>query len=108
MQTDRITHLRNFIKEEPEEPFNYYALALELKDCNPQEAKEHFDYLLQKHPDYTATYYHAAALYEQLALPDDAKGIYEKGITVCQKAMATHALRELQTAYQNFCFEYDL
>ena len=44
---DRETLLREFIRDEPQNPFNYYALALEIKEKDNQEALRLFDYLLE-------------------------------------------------------------
>jgi hypothetical protein len=42
---DRVQLLRKFIDVEQENPFNYYALALELRESEPLETVELFDFL---------------------------------------------------------------
>jgi len=103
----RIVLLKKYIEEEPDDPFNYYALANELIGQYPVKAKEYFDLLLSKHPDYLATYYHAALLYVEEEDYETAEPIYKKGIALATKHGNHKALRELNTAYQNMLFEMD-
>lgn len=107
MNTERIEQLKRFLAETPKDPFLLYALALEYTTDQPQEAKAYFEKLLEDHPDYLGTYYHAAALYEALSEPSLAKQTYEKGIALAKKQLETKALQELQNAYQNFLFEWE-
>lgn len=105
MNEDRIAQLKNFRKENPDDPFLLYALATEYKDEQPEEAKNYFDELLEKHESYIGTYYHAAAHYAEYYDRDKAEAIYQKGIQLAQEQQDAHALRELQNAYTNFQFE---
>lgn len=105
---NRIQHLEKFLKEDPQNAFTHYALALELVEVDTERSLRLFDYLLQDHPDYTGTYYHAAALYAETGQIEKAQNIYEKGIEVLKTANEQKALQELQNAYQNFLFEEGL
>ena len=49
---DRTELLKNYIKEEPENPFNYYALALEYLTSNKTEAVTLMKLLLTDFPQY--------------------------------------------------------
>lgn len=103
----RIHQLLEFLEEEPENPFNLYALALEYQKHDPEKVAYYFDLLLQNHKNYLPTYYHAAdffALQNEIA---KAKAIYEEGIRLATQQNDNHALRELQNAYLNFQFEYE-
>ncbi|MCH7402064.1 tetratricopeptide repeat protein [Belliella kenyensis] len=104
----RISLLKTFIDQEPNNPFNWYALALEHREHQPEEAAKHFDHLLQNHPEYLPTYYHAAQLFADLAQVEKSKLIYQKGINVAKSQNDNHALRELQNSYQNFLIDNDL
>lgn len=99
---DRIKQLEIFLQEDPDDPFVIYALAIEHLSAKREKTRELFDLLLLKHPNYIGTYYHAAALYDELGKRSRAKQIYQKGIEVAQSLGNHHALRELQAAYQNF------
>ena len=63
MNEARLALLKKYIEEEPNDPFNYYAIATELIGQSPEKAKDYFDFLLANHPHYLPTYYHAAQLY---------------------------------------------
>ena len=105
MNKDRIKQLQDFLKETPQDPFLLYALATEYKEEQPEESKKLFDQLLDEHPNYIGTYYHAAALYADHFDRNKAEKIYELGIKKAQELQELHALRELQNAYTNFQFE---
>ncbi|RIW15733.1 tetratricopeptide repeat protein [Algoriphagus lacus] len=105
---DRLQLLRDFIKEEPENPFNYYALALELREKLPEEASELFEFLLKNHPEYLPVYFTAAHFFAESNEIQKAREIFEKGIQLADSQKEEKALKELKNAFQNFLFEYDL
>ncbi|QYH38654.1 tetratricopeptide repeat protein [Algoriphagus sp. NBT04N3] len=105
---DRKSLLKQYISEEPKNPFNWYALALELQQNEPEEAKLIFEKLLQEFPDYLPTYYQAAFLFDSLGLLDQAKKTFEEGINLATRQQDQKAIKELKNAYQNFLFENDL
>ncbi|MEN7548649.1 tetratricopeptide repeat protein [Rapidithrix thailandica] len=107
MNLERIEKLNEFLNKEPNDPFLLYALGTEYATFDAERALVYFERLLKEFPDYTATYYHAAALYDEMGAIDRAKVVYEKGIEKCQQVNEAHTLRELQSAYQNFLFEND-
>lgn len=105
---DRVKALREYIEEEPENPFNYYALALEIRNLYPKEASKYFDFLLTQHPDYLPVYYPAANFFFELGQILKAKEIFEKGIELAETLRETKTLLELKNSFQNFLFENDL
>jgi tetratricopeptide (TPR) repeat protein len=107
MHAERITQLLKFLEAEPNDPFLLYALATEYNKSEPQKALAFYEKLLNEHPDYLPTYYHAAALYAELELQEKAGKTYQKGIEKARHAADHHALRELQAAYTNWQFEQD-
>ncbi len=107
MHAERILQLKKFLADDPTDPFLLYALATEYSQEEPQTALAYFEQLLEEHPAYVPTYYHAAALYAELKLQEKADATYQKGIQVAQEAGDTHALRELKGAYTNWQFEQD-
>lgn len=102
MNNDRIQQLIRFVQEEPNDPFNVYALAMEFINGQPKQARPYFDQLLTDHPDYLPTYYHAAALYANSGDRDRAAALYEKGITLARTQNNQKTLLELQRAKQAF------
>ncbi len=105
MNEARINLLKNYIDEEPSDPFNYYALACEYLNGKEEEALVLFDKLLSDFPEYLATYYQAAQLKAEFEQEDEALEIYEKGIALAKAQDNQKTLRELQTAKQNLEFE---
>lgn len=108
MSQTRLEQLLVFLKEEPNEPFNIYAIALEYSKTDPPKALKYFEQLLQEHPNYVATYYHVGKLYEELAMDTQAEEAYKQGIEVATRQDEQLALRELKNAYQEFLDFKDL
>ncbi|HEV8512274.1 MAG TPA: tetratricopeptide repeat protein [Cyclobacteriaceae bacterium] len=96
MKSDRIKMLEQFVAEDPTDPFNHYALALELTKSDKQKAKEIFDQLILSNPDYVPAYYQAALLYLELKLNKDATIIIETGIVQAKKQNNLKAANELR------------
>ena len=105
MNSSRLEKLLQFMESEPDEPFNIYAVATEYRNTDPVQSKKYFDLLLNEHPDYLPTYYHAALLYQELDEIDTAKDIFKKGIALAQRKNNSLTLRELQSAYDELLFE---
>lgn len=105
---DRLQLLIQFTKEEPENPFNWYALALEYMNSDPEETAVIFNQLLKSHRDYLPTYYTSAQFFAEQNQLEKAKEIFEKGIELAGKLKDEKAFKELKNAYQNFLFENDL
>lgn len=102
MNNQRIQQLIRFVQEEPGEPFNVYALAMEYLDGQPEQARAYFDQLLTDHPDYLPTYYHAAALFAGTDQRDRAAELYERGIALARTQNNQKTLQELQRAQRAF------
>ena len=107
MNEARIALLKQYIEEEPNDPFNHYALANEYLLPMPEKARECFDFLVEYHPDYLPTYFLAAQLYKDFEDYNVAENLYKKGIALAKQLGDDKALRELSTAYQNLLFEMD-
>lgn len=104
MNEARIQQLQNFIKESPNDPFLLYALALEYKQEQPKLAEQYFRQLLENHPNYLPTYYHAALLFARKEEDEITEKTFQQGIALARKQQDTHALSELQNAYTNWQF----
>ena len=105
---DRIKILLDFLKEEPNDPFNHYGLAIEYQKVNKIEAENKFTFLLKEFPEYLPTYYTAAKFFED-EKEDYEKSIeiYEKGISLASKLNEIKAFNELTSAKTNLEFELD-
>lgn len=105
MNSSRLKQLKAFLKNDPDDPFTLYAIATEYRNEYPDKAREYYEILLTKHPDYLATYYHAALLFDEFEESELAENTFKKGIELAHKQGNTLSLRELQNAYNEFLFE---
>lgn len=102
---DRIEQIKVFLNSTPNDPFLKYALAIEyVGKGNDLEALKIFLELVEKHPDYFATYYHIAKCYERLDKEDKAIEMYELGMNVTKRLGEKHAFGELRSAFEELTF----
>jgi tetratricopeptide (TPR) repeat protein len=102
---DLLEKLKEFYKEDPSDPFNIYALAIEYLKSDLEKAEFYFEELLANYPEYIATYYHAAALFLQKNQFEKAEETFKKGIEMAQRLNKAHAFNELKRAYQAYLDE---
>lgn len=108
MSSDRIHKLRDFLKEDPEDTFTRFALALEfVKREELDNARDTFLEIQNHNPDYVGVYYHLGKVYEMLNNPDHALKTYNDGITVARQQQDHHSESELQQAKQELQLEND-
>jgi Tfp pilus assembly protein PilF len=101
----RLEKLKEFLQQQPGDPFLNHALALEyIKLDDDIQAEKIFLSILAADENYFGSYYHLAKLYERTNRKEAAIAIYEKGIAVCKKLGETHALGELKSAYEELIF----
>jgi Tfp pilus assembly protein PilF len=103
----RIAMLQKFIEEEPQNPFNTYALAMEYYQEDPEKSLGILKALLQEAPDYLPSYYKAAHLYWDRGELELAASIFEKGKELAKKTEDQKALGELNAAFMNLQFEME-
>lgn len=102
MQAQRIKYLQEEIENFPDEPFNYYALALEYLRSSPDEAFALFKRLLLTFPDYLPTYYQAANAYFEAGKYREANEVFLRGMALADQQQNEKALRELKSSYSLF------
>lgn len=105
MSEARLNLLLQYYQDDPADPFNAYALALEYLGTDSVKSLAYFEQLLLQHPDYLPTYYHAAKLFQQLDQRERAMQTFEKGIALAKQAKEHKSLRELQSAYDEMLYE---
>jgi Tfp pilus assembly protein PilF len=101
----RLEMLERDFEDDPKDPFNIYALAIEYLKSNQQKSRNLFEMLLIEHPEYVPTYYHAAKLYQDLGDRENAIKAYEKGMKMALQNNEQKAYRELRSAYDELMFE---
>lgn len=107
MKNTLLESLLTFYEEDPADPFNLYALALEYSKTDSVEARRYFEKLLEQHPDYLPTYYHAGELFTQLEDFERADEIYKNGISVALKQGNNKTHQELLRAHRNLMDEME-
>lgn len=105
---ERIKLLKDYCVKEPQNPFNFYALALEYRESEKVEAANLFDYVVFNFPNYLPVYFPAAQFFSENDDFPKAKNLFEAGIELAQSLQDEKAKKELSNAYQNFLFETDL
>lgn len=96
---DRITRIKEILKDSPNDSFLKHALALEyIKLNNDTDARQLFEELLSYEPGYVGSYYHLGKLLERIGETQQAIAVYEKGIEMAKAGKERHAMNELQTA----------
>ena len=107
MNPDRIILLEKYIQEEPNNPFNTYALAMEYYENDPEKSAELLIELTINHPDYLPTYFKAAHLLWEMENHQKTEELFKQGIQLAKQQGDSKALQELSSAYQNFQFEIE-
>ncbi len=107
MNSERINLLEKYIEEEPTNPFNKYALAMEYYEEAPDKALPTLRGLIVHHPEYLPTYFKLAHLLWEDEIWKEAASIFQKGIDLADQQNDQKALQELKAAYLNFQFDYD-
>jgi Tfp pilus assembly protein PilF len=103
--SDRVEQLKQFIREDPADPFNYYALALEYAKTDESKALEILNDLIQRHKDYVPSYYQLAKLYERVGQKKSAIETFLNGIEIARQQNDLKTLRELDAALQELSDE---
>ena len=85
---ERIKLLKDYCAEEPQNPFNYYALALEYREFDKTEAVHLFDFVVVNFPNYLPVYFPAAQFFFETEELKKAKNLFEAGIELA------HALQD--------------
>jgi tetratricopeptide (TPR) repeat protein len=97
MSAERITALKVFIDQRPDDPFPRYALGMELKGAGDLAgAATAFRDLAARVPGYVATYLQLGQVLEQLGELDEARSVLTTGIKQAEKAGNAHALSEME------------
>ena len=108
MENNRIKQIKTFLLDTPDDPFLNYALAIEYLSLNEVEnSKRIFELLIDKSPEYSATYYHYGKLLIAENKKEEAKLIFERGIEIANKNKELHAVAELRTILNELLYDED-
>jgi tetratricopeptide (TPR) repeat protein len=103
----RIDQLLTFVQEDPSDPFNVYAVAIEYLKLDTAKAIEFFEVLISEHGDYVPTYYTYGKLLQERKDFSKAKTIFQTGIEKASKKNDHKTVSELRNALSMLEFETD-
>ncbi len=103
----RLEQLLRYAREEPNDPFNLYAVALEYLKLDSLKAAEFFETLLKDHPNYVATYYTYGKLLHGENHFSRAREIFESGIIRATEKGDAKAIGELKNALSELDFDME-
>ena len=99
MSNTRLQKLLEFIKEQPDDLFLKYALAMEYLGMNDiQKAKNYFEEVIKNDKNHVAAFYQLGKIYENRGEESSAIGVYEKGLENARKKNDSRSIRELTAA----------
>ena len=99
MNNQRLNQLLTFYAEDPTDPFNLYALALEYRATETVKAAAFFKTLLRDFPGYLPAYYPAAQFFAEQNDEAMARGVFENGLALAEAKGQEKTRRELLAAY---------
>jgi tetratricopeptide (TPR) repeat protein len=94
---NRSEFILNEIKEDPQNPLNYYLLAVEERSIgNMDSSILILQNLILSHPDYHPSYYTLAELFYKLDRIKEGTQIAERGIEKAKDLQLMKVLHELE------------
>lgn len=101
MNNERLKQLLEYLREDPNDPFNIYCLANEYKNHHPSKAMSYYEDLLLNHAKYLPAYYHTAELHINNNEITKAEKVIADGIILALEQNDQLALRELRNLQNN-------
>jgi len=99
MKNPRIDNLIGMLKEEPEDVFLNYALAVEfVGEGKYTEAEQQFLKTVKLNSEYLPCYYQLGQLNEKLKKEKEALEYYKTGLALAQKQNNQKAVNEINEA----------
>jgi tetratricopeptide (TPR) repeat protein len=97
----RLQQLEEMLRNEPNDSFLNYALALEFAKINEVEKSIIIiETILERDQNYLGAYYQLGKYYEQTLQPEKAIIAYQRGIEIARKHNNRKTLGELNEALQ--------
>lgn len=101
-EENRIETLKEYLKDDPDDQFSNYALALEYMNLSENNsAIDLLEKILKRDEHYLAAYYQLGKAYEKVSRTDEAKLIYEKGIHIASQQKNQRTFNELKSAFES-------
>lgn len=101
--TERLEAIKLMLKDDPQDPFLQYALALEYLSLNQHEnAIEILLYLKENKPDYLPLYMKLGQIYILKEKEEDALSIWKEGVLLAGKQKNDKTQRELRQLIEEY------
>jgi tetratricopeptide (TPR) repeat protein len=98
---DRVAILKQLVAQNPADNFARYGLANEYgKAGQLEEAVAEYRAIVAATPDYSAAYFQAGQVLEQLGRREEAREFYRAGIEVTTRRGEGHAREQLEAALE--------
>jgi tetratricopeptide (TPR) repeat protein len=101
MPSERVSMLLDFLRTNPNDPFNYYGLAMEFMAEDSGKSLHYFTVLLEQFPEYLPSYYQAGKLLIETGQPEQAREVIEKGIELARQQGEKKTQQELTNLLVN-------
>jgi tetratricopeptide (TPR) repeat protein len=99
MSTERLQQIQQMLKDEPNDSFLNYALAIEYAGSGDvKKAIEIIESLLIRDENYLGAYYQLGKYYEETEQPQAAITIYNKGVIIAKQQKNNKTFGELNEA----------
>ena len=93
----RKQQLEEMLKEEPNDPFLHYGLAMEfVGEGDDAEAVRRFRALLEVAPEYVPGYHQAGQALVRLGRYEEARTLFSRGIATARNQANEHAAQEME------------
>ncbi len=93
----RREKLEEFLKQNPDDAFTRYGIALECMRAGDSDAADaHFRHLIEHNGDYVPAYQMYAQLLTQKERVEEAKAILKRGIAAAERVSNAHARSEME------------
>lgn len=105
---NNISLLAKRVRNDPDDTFSKFALALELlKADSVEKARMLFEAILKQDPEYLGVYYHLGKLYESQGKHEKALELFENGIELAEEKNELRTKSELREAIQQLRLTID-
>jgi tetratricopeptide (TPR) repeat protein len=84
MNAERLAHLQKFLKENPDDAFLHYAIALEYRATEPDKAERLLDAACDRFPDYLPAFQTAAFWKAEAGSTEQALALIQRALELAR------------------------
>lgn len=97
--TERFLQIQNMLKDEPDDVFLNYSLAIEFLAMNQHDqAIQAFGKVIDLNSEYIPAYYQLGKIHEALSLNTEALDYFKKGLELARQQKNNKAINEFGEA----------